>query len=391
MSSKTKLNKDEISGQINSILEALTQTNAKLAGLEEKHDAQHAEIKDSLLKSDARLESLEKREPDKSPILMDQKSEDLPKIAEGLDSNEYSFITSQENFVEANPMANVKIEKISRDPVLSIMDFEPPSSQIFATTPDFKHIYLKDLEVKKCLKFLKDVKHFALQHGVRIRIPFQIAERNSHLVARANDMTLDQFRVLSNAYCERLLRLQVQPKSAVEFLELMKTVKFSISEDIRTTQVTFEIIYTSYLVYSSAYRELYEFMNNGQDEDLIPPIDIRKKGLVFFFLNGLPKTFSDVFINILNREGFFYSKPAPTFIQFLDRFETVVREKGYKPYVAFKQIEIICKQFTEDSDVLKSNLKTRDNHLLVMNPTPGVVKKDTKLPCYRYFLEKSCP
>ena len=48
MSSKSKLNKDEISGQINSILEALTETNAKIAGLEEKHDAQHAEIKSIL-------------------------------------------------------------------------------------------------------------------------------------------------------------------------------------------------------------------------------------------------------------------------------------------------------------------------------------------------------
>ena len=29
--------------------------------------------------------------------------------------------------------------------------------------------------------------------------------------------------------------------------------------------------------------------------------------------------------------------------------------------------------------------------MLVINPTPGVIKKDTKLPCYRYFLEKGCP
>ena len=143
----------------------------------------------------------------RSPILVDEKSEDPPKIADGLESNEYSFLTTQDNFVEVNPIANVKIEKTSKDSVLSIMDFEPPSSQIFATTPDFKHIFLKGLDVRKCLKFLKDVKQFVLRHGVKIRIPSQIAEKHSHLVARANDMTLNQFKALSNTYCERLLRL----------------------------------------------------------------------------------------------------------------------------------------------------------------------------------------
>ena len=157
---------------------------------------------------DARINLLEKYESEKPLILVDEKSEDPPKIADGLESNENS------NIVEVNPIANIKVEKPSKDPVLSIMDFEPSSSKIFATTPDFKHIYLKDLDFKKFLKFFKDVKHFALQHGVKIRIPFQIAERNSHLVAKANNMILDQFRASSNAHCKRLLRLQVQPKSA---------------------------------------------------------------------------------------------------------------------------------------------------------------------------------
>ena len=60
MSSKSKLKNDEINTQINSLLEASTQTNATLAALV----TQLAELKDNQSKNDARLEILEKREPE---------------------------------------------------------------------------------------------------------------------------------------------------------------------------------------------------------------------------------------------------------------------------------------------------------------------------------------
>ena len=67
-----------------------------------------------------------------------------------------------------------------------------------------------------------------------------------------------------------------------------------------------------------------------------------------------------MFINIINREGFFHSKPVPTFAQFLDRYEFIVKEKGYAVYINYKTIEIICKRFNEDMDVIKANTKSRD-------------------------------
>jgi hypothetical protein len=292
---------------------------------------------------------------DKQVFVIEEKVPEGPtKVASGLEYSELPF-RHDDNFADVNPM----LKKEKSDPVVSLLDFDAPRNQVFATTPDHKHIYLKTLEVRPALKFLKDVKQYMQQHGVPIRIAFQISERNCHLIARANNLSLDQFRASANSLCERMLRVQVQPKSAVEFLDLMKTIKFYISDDIRISQASFETIYTSFLVYASSYREMYEFLNNGQSEDLIPPIDIRKKGLVYIFLSNLPKTFADVFINILNRDGFFHSKPAPTFSQFLDRYEHIVKEKGYSVYINYKTIEIICKRFGEDMDVIKANSKSR--------------------------------
>ena len=327
---------------------------------------------------------------EKKIVVIDEKTETPTRVADGLDYSELPF-KHNDNFGDVNPMRELKKER--SDPVVSMLDFDAPKNQVFATTPDHKHIYLKSLEVRPALKFLKEVKQFMQQHGVPIRIAYQIAERNCHLIARANNMSLDQFRASANSICEKMLRLQVQPKSAVEFLDLMKTIKFYISDDIRLSQASFETIYTSFLVYASSYREMYEFLNNGQNEDLIPPIDIRKKGLVYVFLNNLPKTFADVFINIMNRDGFFHSKPLPTFAQFLDKYELIVKEKGYHVYISYKTIEIICKHFGEDMDVLKANTKSRDSQLLVMNANsaPGILKKDLKQPCYRYFMEKLYP
>ena len=141
MSSKTKLKNNELAIQINSLQnslkEATDQTNAHIAAL----STQLAEIKEAQfkaqIKNDARLDRLEKPESVKPLVRLDEKLEDLPKL------------------------------------VTTIMNFESPTTKVFVITPDFKHIYLKDLEVKKCLKLLKDVKYFTLQHGIKIRIPFQ--------------------------------------------------------------------------------------------------------------------------------------------------------------------------------------------------------------------------
>ena len=65
-------------------------------------------------------------------------------------------------------MKEVKKEKLLTDPVVSMMDFDAPKNQIFATMPNHKHIYLKSLEVKPALKFLKDVKQFMQQQIIKI-------------------------------------------------------------------------------------------------------------------------------------------------------------------------------------------------------------------------------
>ena len=370
-----------------SILEAVTKNARDVAIIMETNQVMQKSMQiliDQQKKLDERLVNLEIPERIKPVIVL----EETPKIADGLDDQDISFFSSKDNTPEPNSAFKVKTERASSDPVTAIMDFSPPVNKILATSPDYKHIYLKSLEAKPCLKFLKDAKQFMLQHGVLIRLAYQLSERNAHLLARTNDITIDSFRLLTNAACEKLLRAHVQPKSAVEFLDLMKTIRFTIVDDIKLTHVSYEQIYTSFLVYSSAYRELYEFLNNGQRDELIPPIDFRKKGLIYFYLQSLPKTFVDVFMNIVHREGFLISRPSPSFLQFVNKFEGIVKDRGYAPFINYRPIDVICKQFNEDVDHLKKGPFTRDS-MLALNNVP--IKKDVKLPCFRYFLDKTCP
>ena len=125
---------------------------------------------------------------DKQVYVIEEKAEGPTRIANGLEYSELPF-KHNDNFGDINPMKELKKEK--SDPVVSMLNFDAPMNQVFATTPDHKHIYLKTLEVRPALKFIKDVKQYMQQHGVPIRIAYQISERNCHLIARANNISLD--------------------------------------------------------------------------------------------------------------------------------------------------------------------------------------------------------
>jgi hypothetical protein len=101
----------------------------------------------------------------KQVFVVDEKAEDPTKVADGLDYSELPF-KHNDNFGHINPMKELKKEK--SDPVVSMLDFDAPMNQVFATTPDHKHIYLKTLEVRPALKFLKDVKQLCSSMGFRL-------------------------------------------------------------------------------------------------------------------------------------------------------------------------------------------------------------------------------
>jgi len=104
---------------------------------------------------------------EKQVFVIEEKADAPTRVASGLEYSELPF-KHNDNFADVNPMKELKKEK--SDIVVSMLDFDAPRNQVFATTPDHKHIYLKTLEVRPALKFLKDVKQYMQQHGVPIRI-----------------------------------------------------------------------------------------------------------------------------------------------------------------------------------------------------------------------------
>lgn len=273
-------------------------------------------------------------------------------------------------------------------------------AQVFHTVPKSDHINLKKLDVHAAYKFIKDLIDFQSQYKIKLNMAWNIDETIAHLIARINFMDLNKFRSLDNIECEKLIRIAVQPQSSADFLQTLKTVKLRMPTDQRVSHLSFEKLYRSYLVYSSRFKELYEFMMNGQDPSLIPPIEKKNNGLVLIFLQGLPKTFADIFYNILLKRKYFEKNPEKDFSNFISYFESMVKLYGYDHYVKYKSLEIILTNLSDDMDSLRNSKRLDGENLnaltspVVKSPQKPYIydkaKIDTKGPCYKYFINKKC-
>jgi hypothetical protein len=187
----------------------------------------------------------------------------------------------------------------------SLMDFKPAKDDSTVRTyiqgaPVQDNIFLSELNIASVTTFVHKVSSYQQRWKISISVGWNISSPIVHLLANLNNMSEESFRLSSNLKIEMILRKAVQPKSAKEFIEnIQRLVKFKLPKDIRTSNLTFEVVYNQFLIYSSRFRKLVDFMTGDQEAKELPPLDKKSKGLIHHYLKGLPETFGKTYYDIL--------------------------------------------------------------------------------------------
>ena len=176
-----------------------------------------------------------------------------------------------------------------------LYDFKPPTDDPTIKTyiqeaPPQDNIFLSELSIAAVTAFVHKVSTYQQRCKISISVGLNISSSIVHLLANLNECQW----VLSNPKIELILKKSVQPKSAKEFIEAIQLlVKF------RLTKESFEIIYRKFLIYSSKFRRLVDFMTGVQDSKELPPLEKKNKALIYHYLEGLPETFAKTNYDIL--------------------------------------------------------------------------------------------
>jgi hypothetical protein len=190
-------------------------------------------------------------------------------------------------------------------PRKSMMEFntisdDPTVRTYIQGAPVQDNIFLSELSIGAVTAFIFKVSNYQSRWKISITVGWNISESIVHLLANLNNISDATFRVLPNSKIEQILKKAVQPRSAQEFIENLQTlVKFKLPKEVRSTNLTFEIIYKQFLIYSSKFRKLVDFMTGDQESKELPPLEKKNKGLIYHFLAGLPETFGKHFYDIL--------------------------------------------------------------------------------------------
>ena len=185
----------------------------------------------------------------------------------------YSFMANEDNedLLNITKRFGTKVPSLKESSRKSIMEFKPPIDDSTVRTyiqgaPVQDNIFLSELSIAAVTVFVHKVSTYQQRWKISISVGWNISSSIVHLLANLNDMSVDTFRVLSNPKIELILKKSVQPKSAKEFIEAIQLlVKFRLPKDVRTSHITFEIIYKQFLIYSSKFRRLVDFMTGDQD------------------------------------------------------------------------------------------------------------------------------
>ena len=339
------------------------------------------------------------------------KSSDSKSSSEDLNGETYSFI-AEDNIDDLNITKNFGTKlPSSKDtsakdlpPRKSMMEFknisdDPTVRTYIQGAPVQDNIFLSELNIGAVTAFIYKVSTYQSRWKISITVGWNISESIVHLLANLNNISDATFRMLPNPKIEQILKKAVQPRSAQEFIEnLQKLVKFKLPKEVRSTNVTFEIIYKQFLIYSSRFRKLVDFMTGDQESKELPPLEKKNKGLIYHFLAGLPETFGKHFYDILLTSKTL--EKCKSFDAFVNEFERAVLEDGYKPYSNNKPVDSVMKSMTKDIDMLSALspvVEEIHNETQVFNSTQ--VPTYSRQPptqasqpgaCFKQFMNKNC-
>ena len=149
---------------------------------------------------------------------------------------------------------------------------------VFQSAPKSDHIRPKELSAMEIYQFVQQVRQYENQHKIHLSAAWCLSDVQAKMIAQSANLQLEFFRNMSNYDCEQRLRNHVRPKSIGEFVNVLKTVNFSIPVNIRTTSVTYKDIYEAFVVFSESFYNLYDFLDSNQDKKLMPNVDKKPKG-----------------------------------------------------------------------------------------------------------------
>jgi hypothetical protein len=165
-----------------------------------------------------------------------------------------------------------------------------------------------------------------------------VSEQVKHKVSQLNGIPADNFFTKSNLEVEAMLRRAVQPLDALQFVEILQSlVKITLPKDVRNSNVDYNTLYTSFLVYTSQFRLVVKFLTYEQEAFALPPLEKKNHGLIHYYLLGLPRNFGETYYNMMIKAK--ELEKCHTFEKFASIFENYVKTYGYDPYITTKPVE----------------------------------------------------
>jgi hypothetical protein len=223
-----------------------------------------------LEKLDSKFDSLDKRLSNIEKNLNTKTSDSKSPSEDFNNEDNYTFLSEDIDPLDVTKNFGLKLpsskdasskELASRK---SLMDFKPAKDDSSVRTyiqgaPVQDNIFLSELNIGAVTAFIFKVSNYQSRWKISITVGWNISESIVHLLANLNNISDATFRVLPNSKIEQILKKAVQPRSAQEFIENLQTlVKFKLPKEVRSANLTFEIIYKQFLIYSSRFRKLVD-------------------------------------------------------------------------------------------------------------------------------------